>query len=388
MEFDTQAWSVRPSQRRVDKLQALIRSLNGENQASARVLTSVLGQMESMATLIPLGRVNKRPFQVALQSRWDQSVQDWNFQIPLGTWFLKTTRAWLLPALFQGVPIVCPQPEKELFTDASLSGWGAHLDGQMVSGVWDSTQSSLHINLLELEAVSLALRAFRSSLEGRHVRIHTDNTTVASYVNKQGGTRSPSLSDKACLILTWCNSHCILLSAIYLKGSLNVLADSLSRGDKVVHSEWTLSHQSLDRLWLQIDKPVIDLFATRFSARLPLFVSPFPDPLAWKVNALEISWTNLTAYAFPPFCLLGRVLRRVDLEKPVLVLVAPLWPSQHWFPDLLRLAVRPPIPLAVKKGDLVQPRSGVPHENPRLLSLHAWILSEALCLRQGPLRLL
>ncbi|XP_070178855.1 uncharacterized protein [Littorina saxatilis] len=289
------------------------------------------------------------------------------------------------PALFQGVPIVCPQPEKELFTDASLTGWGAHLDGQMVSGVWDSTQSSLHINLLELEAVSLALIAFRPSLEGRHVRIHTDNTTVASYVNKQGGTRSPSLSDKACLILTWCNSQRILLSAVYLKGSLNVFADNLSRGDKVVHSEWTLSHQSLDRLWSQIDKPVIDLFATRFSARLPLFVSPFPDPLAWKVNALEINWTNLTAYAFPPFCLLGKVLRKVDLEKPALVLVAPLWPSQHWFPDLLRLAVRPPIPLAVKKGDLVQPRSGIPHGNPRLLSLHAWILSEALCLRQGPL---
>lgn len=186
-------------------------------------------------------------------------------------------------------------------------------------------------------------------------------------------------------MLLWCSSQGIHLSAIYLKGSRNVLADSLSRGDKVIHSEWTLSHQALHRLWMQVEKPFVDLFATRFSARLPLFVSPFPDPLAWGVNALEMDWSGLTAYAFPPFCLLGKVVRKIDLERPALVLVAPLWPSQHWFPDLLRLAVRPPIPLAKRRGELVQPRSGIPHENPQGLRLHGWILSEALCVAQGPL---
>ncbi|XP_070198864.1 uncharacterized protein [Littorina saxatilis] len=318
-----------------------------------------LGNMESMATLIPLGRVHKRPFQAALQARWDQSSQGWDVQIALGAWFVLTTQVWLLPWLSQGVLIVCPLPENEVFTDASLRGWGAHLAEHIASGVWDLAQSSLLINALELEAVSLALQAFLPFLKNSHVRLHADIMTVASYVNRQGGTRSLSLSDSACRILSWCDSRHILLSAVYLRGSLNVLADTLSRGDKVVHSEWTLSHQSLQRLWVQIKKPLIDLFATRFSARLPLFVSPFPDPLAWGVNALELNWSNLTAYAFPPFCLLGKVLRKVEFERPALVLVAPFWPSQHWFPDLLRLAVRPPIPLAIGKGELLQPRSGI-----------------------------
>ncbi|KAK7115576.1 hypothetical protein V1264_001416 [Littorina saxatilis] len=187
MEFDTLRWSVRPSQRRIDKLQNQIHSLYGENHASARVLTSVLGQMESMASLIPLGRVHKRPFQASLQSRWYQTSQDWNVPIALGTWFQQTTSVWLLPDLFLGVPIVRPPPERELFTDASLTGWGAHLNEHMVSGIWDCTQASLHINVLELEAVSLALLAFKPFLEGCHVRLHTDNMSVASYVNKQGG---------------------------------------------------------------------------------------------------------------------------------------------------------------------------------------------------------
>ncbi|KAK7098875.1 hypothetical protein V1264_003095 [Littorina saxatilis] len=265
-----------------------------------------------------------------------------------------------------------------------MTGWGAHLADQTASGLWDLSLAPQHINMLELEAVSLGLRAFLPLLGGSHVQVHTDNTTVAAYINRQGGTRSQKLSESACRLLVWCSSHNILLSAKYLKGTLNVLADALSRGDKVLHSEWTLSHQALDRLWVQVDKPCIDLFATRFSTRLPLFVSPFPDPLAWAVNALDLDWTNLQAYAFPPFCLLGKVVRKVDLEKPALVLVAPLWPSQHWYPDLLRLAVRPPIPLGVRRGDLLQPRSGVPHENPQALQLHGWILSESLCVVPGP----
>lgn len=155
---------------------------------------------------------------------------------------------------------------------------------------------------------------------------------------------------------------------------MNVLADSLSRSSQILHTEWTISHQALLRLWERVEKPLIDLFATRFSRRLPMFVSPYPDPEAWQINAMEIDWTAMRAYAFPPFPLLGRVLRKADLERPSLILVAPLWPSQHWFPDLLHLASGPPIPLTLRRGELLQPRSGTPHRDPQLLALHAWLL--------------
>ncbi|KAK7094289.1 hypothetical protein V1264_007929 [Littorina saxatilis] len=135
-----------------------------------------------------------------------------------------------------------------------------------------------------------------------------------------------------------------------------------------------ITHGALHRLWALVQKPLVDLFATRFSKRLPIFVSPFPDPEAWQTNALDIPWTGLEAYAFPPFLLLGRVIRKADLKGPSLLLVAPLWPSQALFPDLLRLAHGPPIPLSLVRGELVQPRTGVPHEEPQLLSLHAWKL--------------
>ncbi|XP_070173457.1 uncharacterized protein [Littorina saxatilis] len=290
MVFDTRAWTVCPAQRRIDKLQDLVRSLSSLRHAPVRVLASLQGQMESMSTLIPLGRVHKRPFQAFLNSAWDPASQGWNLSLPLQGWFLESTRQWLDSAwLTQGVPISLPLPELHLFTDASLQGWGAHLEGNTASGLWDQAQKLLHINILELEAVCLGLLEFVASLRGKQVLIHMDNTTVAAYLNKQGGTRSLVLSNRACEILTWAFHQGIVISAKYLPGCLNILADSLSRSSQVLHSEWTIAHQALRRLWTQVDKPLLDLFATRFSRRLPVFVSPVPDPEAWAVNVMGIS---------------------------------------------------------------------------------------------------
>ena len=55
----------------------------------------------------------------------------------------------------------------------------------------------------------------------------------------------------------------------------------------------------------------IDLFATRFNHKLPKFVSPVPDRLAWAVDALILQWTDLDAYAFPPTALLGQVVTKL-----------------------------------------------------------------------------
>jgi hypothetical protein len=152
------------------------------------------------------------------------------------------------------------------------------------------------------------------------------------------------------------------------------MADALSRAHSVVPSEWSLSHRILNKVWARFPKPMIDLFATRFNHRLPIYVSPVPDDQAWAVDALSFSWTGLEAYAFPPLPLLERVIRKADLEKPRLILIAPFWPRQVWFPDLLRLAGEDPLPLELGPRDLLQPRSGIPHGNPQVLHLHAWML--------------
>ena len=72
-------------------------------------------------------------------------------------------------------------------------------------------------------------------------------------------------------------------------GEKNVLADLLSRRDKIIHTEWTLHQSVVNALCITWDRPNIDLFATRLNHWLPVFVSPMADPQAVDVDALSIA---------------------------------------------------------------------------------------------------
>ena len=202
-------------------------------------------------------------------------------------------------------------PDLHLYSDASCSGWGAHLLDQHVSGVWSDQAKLLHINLLEMKALFQGLQAFREEVIGHHVTAMCDNSTVVAYVNKQGGTVSRALCLLTSRLLRWTESFDVLLDARYLPGENNVLADVLSRRGQVVGAEWSLYPQvarSLLRMW---GNPLIDLFATCLNAKLPLYCSLVPDPQAVFQDAFRHPWDDLDLYAFPPFPLVGRVIARV-----------------------------------------------------------------------------
>lgn len=58
-------------------------------------------------------------------------------------------------------------------------------------------ERSLHINVLELAGGALATKTFTKDGENIHVLLKMDNTTSTAYINRMGGTRSPTLSQEA-----------------------------------------------------------------------------------------------------------------------------------------------------------------------------------------------
>ena len=104
----------------------------------------------------------------------------------------------------------------------------------------------------------MALQSFQEVVTGRCVTPMCDNSTVVAYVNKQGRTVSHSLCLLASRLLRWTESLDFHLYARYLPGDSNVLADLLSRGDKVFETEWSHHPQvasSLLRVGLVRDVP-------------------------------------------------------------------------------------------------------------------------------------
>ena len=292
-----------------------------------------------------------------------------------GPWFESAISQWLNPQwLNRSVPIQPPQSVVYIYTDASKAGWGAHVlpTSQELAGKWTKEESRLHINLLEMEAVRLALLHLAPSITGKSITVHGDNQTCLFYLKKQGGTRSLALSYKAEEIILWCWKHRITLSVRFVPGKLNAIADQLSRGHQIIATKWTIVHQALQQIWSR-------WCTTKYSARLPSYVSPVQDGLAFAVDALAIPWKGLQAYAYPPTALISQVLAKYRLERPTLLLVTPYWPTSAWFPELVDLSCEAPLLLALREGQLVQPRSGIPHQRLDRLNLTAWKLCGQDC---------
>ena len=102
------------------------------------------------------------------------------------------------------------------YTDASLQGWGAIMGYNTARGEWPGATTT-HINVLELEAVWLALH-FASSLQGRQTLVMTDSMTTKAYINRQGGIKSEACRSWARCIWLWVASNAISIRALHVPG--------------------------------------------------------------------------------------------------------------------------------------------------------------------------
>ena len=231
-------------------------------------------------------------------------------------------------------------------------------------------EKSLHINVLELKAVFLALKNFQDFIQNKRLLIATDNATVVSYLNKQGGTHSWDMCLLVWRILAYCNPRNILIRARHIQGCLNVIADSFSRKDKIIQTEWSLHPQIFSLIGKVWHKPMVDMFATKLNHKLPIYVSPIPDANAMDIDALNISWEGLDGYAFCPVALIPKVIQKMNTYRCRMIVVAPGWPMMHWFWDLVNLSTKPPLQLPHWPHLLKQPFSHKYHQNLLYLNLH------------------
>ena len=288
--------------------------------------------------------------------------------------------AWWIENLpYTKKPIIEEKIDATIHTDASDKGYGyANIEsGTSGGGEWLPEERCWHINVKELKAVELGLKAICRDMTNMHIRVRSDSQTTVAYIREMGGSKSLQCNQVARAIWLWASARKNWISACHIPGVSNVQADQLSR--KFSHeTEWMLDPHVFHRVTTCFSQfPVhVDLFATRTNRQLEKYVAWRPDPDAWEIDAFSVNWSELRAYVFPPFSLIPTVLHKINVDQATVIAVVPHWPTQSWFPALLKLLADHPRVLPQSTSLLRLP--GLPekiHPLHRKLKLLACLLS-------------
>ncbi len=358
--IDSLEMRARLSRERVVAILSYLRHFREGSSVHLKEFQRLLGLMASASAVCHLGLLHMRPLQLWLKTRvpWTAWTSG-RLSIAVTRGCIEALAPWRNPNFFsRGVPLGLVTSRVVVTTDASTLGWGAVCEGMPASGQWSEPQIRWHINRLELEAVFLALKEFQAQLERQHVLIRTDNTSVVAYINRQGGVRSKALCKQAAMLLLWADSCLLSIRATHIPGLLNRGADMLSRR-RIPQGEWRLHPESVRMIWNLYGEAEVDLFATSENAHCPSFFSLSHSPL--EGDALTARWPTARLYAFPPIKILPLVLCKIREERASVILIAPNWPNQPWFPDLTELLIAPPWPISGGRlGVAPEPRTMEP----------------------------
>ncbi|XP_053383777.1 uncharacterized protein LOC128549987 [Mercenaria mercenaria] len=249
---------------------------------------------------------------------------------PTITWWIENLQS-ALKCVSHGAPNMI------LYSDESSTGWGAYnkTEEKRIGGMWSLAEQALHINLLELKACHLNLLMFCKNARNQHIKIYMDNTTSCAYISKLGGKKSNALARE---IWFWCIERKLHLTAAHIAGHKNVEADKESR---IINDdlERSLCWQVFEIITQLHPGLSVDLFASRLNFKLQKYVSRRPEPNTYAIDAFSLTWSHDFYYLFPPFSLLPRILQKIAEDQTEAVLVAPIRPTQTWWPSLLQVIV-------------------------------------------------
>ena len=370
-DFDTVAMKISCPSDKVVKLQDMCNSLLLTQVGSVLQLEKLIGTMESVKPATPLAAIHYRSLQSQLLSA-KHGTRDPDKTISLSQKSLLDLKWWVSPDGFQAncsAPIRELEPTVEVWSDANLVMGGAHNSrGEFQQRPWSDEEQNMHINQLEIRAAREALVLTRP---GDRVRLHIDSKTAATYIRKQGGTKSSVLCQEALSLWTESIDRGItLLTPHWLSTTENVMADFLSR---CLMTQWEcmLSRKTFLTVLAKFQvSPTLDVFASQETKQLPRYMSWYPDSMAVARDAMIHPWDQ-TSYIFPPVPLIMKSLQKIRKEKITAVMIIPKWPSALWWPMVTEMLLTTPLTLPSYRDCVIMMDSSMtpPYLNP-LVAVH------------------
>lgn len=364
--------TVRLTEKKALSLRDTAHGIVHDNSVTILQVAQLVGKMVASFPAVMYGELFYRQIDMEKTQALADSKGNFEAKMTLSKSAREDLNWWIDNIMHASRPVSLPMPSVTLQSDSSSKAWGGVCGKDTTGGNWSHSEKDKHINYLEIKAAWFTLQSFCNDLRDTHIQIQVDNTTAVAYINKMGG-KSSDCNAIARKLWLWAYDRNLVISATFLPGALNVVADYESRRDHD-NTEWMLDRDVFSDLVHRWSEPEVDLFASRLNNQLKTYISWRPDPGATAVDAFSVPWSKYRlVYIFPPFCLLLKALNKLARDKCTAIIVVPYWPTQTWFSRLFRMLIACPVLLRRCPGVLKHPCRS--HETLPKMTLMACLVS-------------
>ena len=155
-----------------------------EGSLTLRDLTKLLGKLPSTIQRILPAKLQIR-FLQQIQIQALRKNMTYESVINLDQQAKEDLSWWIVNMqTYNGKSLLIVPPDLTIFSDASKKGWDASCLGITTGGLWSSVEKAWHINVLELEAVRLAILSFTKFKKLKSIHLRRDNMTALSYLEE------------------------------------------------------------------------------------------------------------------------------------------------------------------------------------------------------------
>ena len=306
--------TVSPTPKKISKTITCCTELLQTLRPTILQVSRVVGVLISNLPGVEFGQLHYRSLEIDKISALKTSGSNYNAVMELCPRSINDLNWWIGNISLASKSIVKSHPSYIIKSDVSTLGWGAVLDSQAIGGRWTVSESSYHINYLELLAAFFALKAFCLNCQRCTVQLQLDNSTAVTYINNMGGTKSLVLNELTIQMWEWSIKHSIWISAVHIAGASNHEADKKSRIFHDQH-EYMLNVSSFRTIVAKYPNFNVDLFASRLNHQLQQYVSWKPDPGCITVDAFSLNWHSYNFMPFHPLVLSPGVYKRFVWTK-------------------------------------------------------------------------
>ncbi len=292
--WDSITMQAQLSPARVESILNALKNIKLGQRITVHYLQRVLGLMAAASTVIPLGLLHMRSFQLWLRARGFHPRANPQRQI-------RVTRQGFVPFLCGSDPVSdFGSHSRSVLSSQDANdrrfphGLGCGLGWPSSPGIWRGHLLEWHINCLEMMALFRALKYFLQQLRGYHVLVRVDNTAV-SLLHKSPGRTAFAPPEQASAAGSASGTGQVPVPQGDLHPRAYECGSRLAVQTSCDTWEWKLHPEVVSQIWERFYEAEVDLFASQETAQCPLYFSLTP-PAPLGLDAMANMWPRRGLY--------------------------------------------------------------------------------------------